>query len=175
MDEGDPVKAGQVVATLDKRYFHDDLRLARARRTNVAANLARLEHGSRPEEIAQARARLGQQQANLALARSNLERGKELVAGGISKEELDQRREAVAVGEANVKYAQETLRLAEIGPRQEDIDAARAQLAEQDALVVAVRAPAGRQRPAGPQRWHHPHPCPRARGDRAGRAKRSSR
>ena len=54
------------------------------------------------------------------LARDNLKRGEELgPSGGISKEDLDQRRQAVAVGEANVEYARETLRLAVIGPRQE--------------------------------------------------------
>lgn len=137
VDEGDTVAAGQIIATLDKRYFQDDVRAARARRDNAAANLARLEHGSRPEEIAQARAQLALQQANLALARQNLKRGEELVPGGaISKEELDQRRQAVAVGAANVKYAEEALRLAEIGPRREDIDAARAQLAGEEAAVI---------------------------------------
>src|SRR5207245_5350773 len=35
VDEGDTVNAGQVVAGLDKRYFHDDLRAARARRDNA--------------------------------------------------------------------------------------------------------------------------------------------
>src|SRR5271157_1134156 len=49
VDEGDTVKAGQVVATLDKRYFEDELRVARALRDNLAATLAKLEHGSRPE------------------------------------------------------------------------------------------------------------------------------
>jgi HlyD family secretion protein len=137
VDEGDPVKAGQVMATLDKRYFQDDLQLVRARRDNAAAILARLEHGSRPEEIAQARAQLGQQEAVLQRARANLKRGEELApGGGISKEDLDLRREAVKVGEANVAYAQQVLRLAEIGPRQEDIDAARAQLGEQQAAVI---------------------------------------
>ena len=66
VDEGDAVAAEQVMATLDKRYFDDDLRLARARRDNAAANLARLEHGSRPEEIAAARAQVAQQRATVA-------------------------------------------------------------------------------------------------------------
>jgi HlyD family secretion protein len=137
VDEGDTVTAGQVIATLDKRYFQDDLRAARARKDNAAANLARLEHGSRPEEIAQARAQLAQQQASLALARGNLKRGEELApSGGISKEDLHVRRQAVEVGEANLKYAQQALRLVEIGPRQEDIDAARAQLASEDTAVT---------------------------------------
>jgi HlyD family secretion protein len=139
VDEGDAVKAGQVVATLDERYFRDDLRLARAQRDQAAANLEKLEHGSRPEEIAQARAQLAQQQANLALARANLKRGEVLApSGGMSKEDLDQRRQAVGVGEANVNYARETLRLAEVGPRQEDIAAARAQLRAEEARVVQV-------------------------------------
>ncbi|HTU20077.1 MAG TPA: efflux RND transporter periplasmic adaptor subunit, partial [Gemmataceae bacterium] len=56
--------------------------------------------------------------------------------GGISKEDHDLRRESVSVGEANVKYAEQALRLAEIGPRKEDIDAARAQLLQQEGVVV---------------------------------------
>jgi HlyD family secretion protein len=137
VDEGDPVKAGQVMATLDKRYFEDDLRLARARRDNAAATLARLEHGSRPEEIVQARAQLALQEATLNLARANLQRAEKLAPeGGMSKEDVDVRREGVRTAEANVSYARQTLRLAEIGPRQEDIDAARAQLAEQRAVVI---------------------------------------
>jgi HlyD family secretion protein len=141
VDEGDTVRASDVIATLDKRYFQDDLAAARARRDNLAAVLARLEHGSRPEEIAQARAQLAQQDANLALAKGNMRRGEELApSGAISKEELEVRRQAVEVGEANLRYAQQTLRLAEIGPRQEDIDAARAQLnSEETAVIVAQR------------------------------------
>jgi HlyD family secretion protein len=137
VDEGDAVRAGRVVATLDKRYFEDDLRLARARRDNAAATLARLEHGSRPEEIAQARAQLALQEATLQRARANLQRAEMLApGGGISKEDVDVRGEAVKVAEANVSYARQALRLAEIGPRQEDIDAARAQVAEQRATVI---------------------------------------
>jgi HlyD family secretion protein len=137
VDEGDSVKSGEVIATLDKRYFYDALRVERAKRDNLAAIVARLEHGSRPEEIAQAHAQFAQQQVNLTLARANLKRGTELKdSGGISKEELDLRRESVAVAEAMTKYAEQALRLVEIGPRQEDIDAARAQLHEQEAVVI---------------------------------------
>jgi HlyD family secretion protein len=137
VDEGDPVKAGEILASLDKRYFLDALNVERAKRDNLTAALARLEHGSRPEEIVQARAQLAQQRANLTLAKANLKRGEELVKqGGISKEDLDVRRQSVTVAEANVSYAEQALRLAEIGPRQEDIDAARAKLREQEAVVI---------------------------------------
>jgi HlyD family secretion protein len=137
VDEGDSVHAGQVVATLDKVYFDDDLRLARARRDNAKSNLERLQNGSRPEEISEARALLAQQQANLTLAKANLKRAEELEPiGGISKEEVDVRRQAIAVGAANVKYAEEALRLAVIGPRHEDIDVGRAQFHQEEAAVI---------------------------------------
>jgi HlyD family secretion protein len=137
VDEGDSVKAGQVIATLDKRYFQDELRVARAVRDNLAAALAKLKNGSRPEEIAQARAQLALQQATLERARNDYGRQRRLIASGaVSREEFDQFQATWRVGEASVKYAQETLRLAEIGPRQEDIDAAIAQLAQQDASII---------------------------------------
>ena len=60
VDEGDQVKAGQVLATLDKRYFDDDLQRGPRQRDNAAATLARLEHGSRPEEIAEAQAQVAE-------------------------------------------------------------------------------------------------------------------
>ena len=137
VDEGDTVKAGQIIASLDKRYFNNSLRVARASRDNLAAALAKLKHGSRPEEIAQSRAQLSQQQSTLDLARANVKRGDALLPqGALSKEEIEQRRQVAAAGEANVEYAQETLELSIIGPRQEDIDAAVALLAQQDATVI---------------------------------------
>ena len=164
-------KPGQVLATLDKRYFDDELRLARARRDNLKAALARLEHGSRPEEIAEARASLAERQAALANARLALERREALMKkGSVTREEYDNARAAFQRGRGATHTAEEAFRLAEIGPRQEDIDAARAQLRGRGGVRHPGRAPAGRQRPDRPQRRHHPHPRPRKRGDRlAGR------
>jgi HlyD family secretion protein len=137
VDEGDTVKPGQVIATLDKRYFHDDLRAARARRDNAAANLARLEHGSRPEEIAQARAQTAQQAATVNRAREDYRRADQLVnTRALAREDYDQRRAAYEEAEARLKTARESQRLVEIGPRQEDIDAGRAQLATEAAAVI---------------------------------------
>jgi HlyD family secretion protein len=137
VDEGDPVKAGQVVATLDKRYFHDDLRAARARRNNAAANLARLEHGSRPEEIAQARAQTAEREATWKRAGEDFERARRLLGTrALAQEEFDLRRSAYEEAAARLKTARESQRLVEIGPRQEDIDAARAMLATEEAAVI---------------------------------------
>lgn len=136
VDEGDRVEAGKVLATLDARYFEDDLRLARAQRDNQKAVLERLEHGSRPEEISEARAALAECQAVLENARRALERRASLVEKGtVTREEYDNARAAHAEARARQQTAEEALRLAEIGPRREDIDAARAGLRAQEASV----------------------------------------
>lgn len=51
VDEGDSAYAGQVVASLDKVYFQDELRLARARRDNAKANLLLLANALRRPEV----------------------------------------------------------------------------------------------------------------------------
>jgi len=137
VDEGDAVKQGQVIATLDKRYFEDDLRLAKARRENSAANLLRLKNGSRPEEIAAAKANVADRRATQARAKQDFDRYEKLVGqGAVSRENFDQAKAALAESEARLKSMEESLRLTEIGPRQEDIYAAHAQLAGEDAAVI---------------------------------------
>ncbi|WP_010586793.1 secretion protein HlyD [Schlesneria paludicola] len=137
VDEGDAVKAHDVLATLDKRYFNDELRILRARRDNQAANVAKLEHGSRPEEIAQARAQTEDREAAVTKAKEDYHRAESLVSkGGVSRQEFDRYQSALDSAEAQLKAAKESQRLVEIGPRQEDIDMAKAFLAEQDAMII---------------------------------------
>ncbi len=140
VDEGDTVKVGQVVATLDKRYFEDELRVARALRDNLAASLTKLEHGSRPEEIAEARAQTAAKEATLAQAKADYARYKELekFSGAVSKQDVDRYAAQLGVSEADAKYAHESQRLAEIGPRIEDIAAARALLAQETASIIQI-------------------------------------
>lgn len=125
--EGDLVQAGQLRVRFEEPELEAQLRQQRGRLAQKEAELEKAINGSRPEEIAQARAQLELQQAKLALARGNLRRSAQLApTGGVNKEDLDQRRQDAEVGVANVKYAQEALRLAELGPRREEIDLARA-------------------------------------------------
>lgn len=136
VDEGDTITDGQVLASLDKRYFNDELRLAQARRDAQKATVARLEHGSRPEEIAQAEAQVTERKAAMENAKLLFNREKALVdRGSVSRTEFDNTKASLDEAEARLKSAQEALRLAEIGPRQEDIDAARAQLGGEEASL----------------------------------------
>ncbi len=128
-EEGDTVKAGDVVAVLDQRYAEDDIRLEKARVAAQAAVVARLENGSRPEELAQARAQVAERQAAAANARQTLGRKQELAGRGFSPHQAhDDALAAVDEAQAQLAVAQQTLKLVEIGPRQEDIAAARGEL-----------------------------------------------
>ncbi len=137
VDEGDSTKAGAIIATLDKRYFHDDLRVMRAKRDNLAASVAKLEHGSRPEEIAQAKAQTADKEAAVTKAKEDLTRAQNLVdKGGVSRQDFDRYQSALDSAKAQLNAALESQRLVEIGPRQEDIDVAHALLSEQDATIA---------------------------------------
>jgi HlyD family secretion protein len=141
VDEGDHVTAGQALATLDKRYFDDALKIAQARRAMQEAALAKLEHGSRPEEIAEAQANVDLDKATVALNRVTLGRQRTLLKASVaSQQTYDAALAAEQQAEAQLAYAENALRLAVLGPRQEDIDGARAQLAlEQANETVAGR------------------------------------
>jgi len=136
VDEGNEVRAGQVLAELDRRYFDDDLRQARARRDAQAATWARLQHGSRPEEIAEARDLVAQRQATVDRTRLEFRRAQTLVGRhALAKQDYDLASASMREAEALLAAAQEALRLAELGPRIEDKQVAWAQLASEEAAV----------------------------------------
>lgn len=141
VDEGDRVEPGKLIAALDTSYFIDEVRLARARVAAQTAVVARLVNGTRPEEVAQARATVAEREAGVVLAEATLGRQADLAGKGISPHQKhDEATATLDRAQAALKSAQETLKLAEIGPRREDVDAAKAQLeAENAALTQAER------------------------------------
>lgn len=141
VDEGDRVDARKVLGSLDKSYFADEVRLARARVATQSAVLSKLENGTRPEEIEQARAAVAEREAALALAQATLQRQETLASRDIaSHQRHDEATAAAGQAKAALQSAQETLKLAVLGPRREDIDAAKGQLeGEKAALAQAER------------------------------------
>lgn len=141
VEEGDAVKAGQIVASLEKEDFEDGVRLARARVKGQEAARAKLETGTRPEEIEQARALVTQRQAALRLAQATLKRQEVLAAREFASHQVhDEAQARVDESRAQLRAGQEALGLAETGPRQEDIEQARAQLnADRATLSLAER------------------------------------
>ncbi len=138
--EGDRVKQGQVLATLDTE---------RLRRTQVQSEaqvavqrqvVARFLAGSRPEEIAQARAQRDAAKAAVADAQAFYRRQVDLVAQHfVSQQQADTAKFALDKARAQLKSVEESLRLVELGPRKEDVAAAKATLTADEAAVAVIK------------------------------------
>ena len=140
VDEGMAVKQGQLLAELDDRDYRLALEQAASRRDAAAAALALLEAGSRPEEIRAAEAALAEAQARLAYAETEVKRLTKLVPKGLASQDLlDRARMEREANRAARNRASQTLRMLQIGPRQEDIDRARAELAAATSALHEAR------------------------------------
>lgn len=141
VQEGDRVHKGQLLAELDPTRFQDAVDRDQASVATQEQVLARLLAGSRPEEIAEARASAAAAQAALANAEITWRRQQALAAEQyVPRQNLDNAAAVLKTAWANLDHAQQGLTLAIKGPRQEDIAAARSQLvAEQAALHLAQR------------------------------------
>lgn len=129
VEEGDTVEEGAALATLDTSTTADRVAEADARIAQSEARLRRLRNGNRPEDIAQARARLSAAEAQLANASADVERREGLVeSGAISRDAWDQTLTVARQAEAQVREAQAAYALVRNGARPEDIDAAAAEL-----------------------------------------------
>jgi membrane fusion protein (multidrug efflux system) len=139
VDDNYRVKKGDILVQLDKEPYQVQLAIREAAVTAAEADLAgaqaqvraqvaqtragryRLEHAIEEVEnqvatLRAAVATLASRKADLALAKANLKRGEELAPrGGISKEDLDQRRQAVKVSEAAVDQALQSVYAIRVG------------------------------------------------------------
>ena len=143
VEEGDAVRAGQVIARLDTVSLGLQARNAEAQVAAMRENLLKLRNGTRPEDIAQARARLASAQATARRAADDYQRAQTVSAStdgrGVSAQELDQARNASQVAKAQFKEAEAALRLALRGPRSEDIAAAEAQVKSAEAQLALLK------------------------------------
>lgn len=143
VSEGDRVQAGQRVAILDKEPLRLQADRALAQLQAQRQVLQRLRSGSRPEEVAQARASLVAAQAQANAAAQQLQRlqaiNRSTNQRGVSQEQLDLAEANQRVTRAQLESARKALDLVVAGPRQEDIEQARAQLTAAEAELALVR------------------------------------
>jgi len=140
VDEGDTVAAGALLASLDKRYFEDTIRGAEAEVARQQAALDRLEHGTRPEEVDQAKAAVAEHEAMVENARIVFRRQSELKQKGVaSQQAYDDAAATLRQAEAQLQSAEKALTLAEIGPRTEDIAEGRASLQAAQAVLIQAQ------------------------------------
>jgi HlyD family secretion protein len=138
--EGDAVKSGQLLARLDTERLLLTLRQAEAQTVAQRETLKRLEAGSRPEEIRQALAQRDAARIAMNDAENFYRRQQSLVERHfISQQQADSARFARDKARAQWQAASETARLAELGPRREDIAAAAATLAAHEAIADQIR------------------------------------
>ncbi|MGF1675134.1 MAG: HlyD family secretion protein, partial [Rivularia sp. (in: cyanobacteria)] len=157
VEQGDTVKIGQILATMDSADIQARILQARANLTQAQAKLDQAKAGSRPQEITQAKARLAQAQAQLTAATSG-NRPQEIAAsqaqvdaaiarvdltnervrryrslysqGAIKKDDLDQFVSEDKTAQANLLEAQKRLALLKSGSRAEEITRLQAAVAE---------------------------------------------
>ena len=167
VDEGSRVKAGDVIAQLDTRDTELALARARAERDQADAQLRLLLAGSRVEDLRQAEAQVSAVEADVTAARAerdtalaerdaarvDLRRFEDLLRSnsGSQKQRDDaatrtqvadgrvrSAEQRVRSGEERVRATRETFLRLKAGPRQQEIDAARARLAAVDAQIATV-------------------------------------
>jgi len=136
VDQGDRVKADQVVAMVEREEKEAELQEERAALDVLRAEWAQIESGARPEEIAQAEQLVRQTKANWETSLDNYQRLRNLKDRDfISQQSLDEAMLKVTVSEAEHRSATEKLTLLKKGARQEDRDALLAQMREAEAKV----------------------------------------
>ncbi len=129
VEKADKVKAGQVLVRLEDDEYRANVLSAQGNLEMLKAKLAEAEHGSRPEEIAKAKADLDQARADQENARVSLERTRGLVHDKISAQQtLDDAQARYDSAVAKVASFDRAYELVKLGPRQEEIDALRAQV-----------------------------------------------
>lgn len=131
VQEGDKVKAGQVLAALNTNALHIQAKQAQAQLKAQQEAIVKQDVGARPEEITQAKAQLASAQAELDKTNKNLQRLQILVSStdgrAISQQELDYAKSNKDSAEAAVRERQANLELIIKGARQEDREATKAQ------------------------------------------------
>ncbi len=140
VEEGHYVNKGQLLARLQTELL--DAQLAEAEAAVMAQQqaLAKLEAGSRPEEIRKSEAELAAARARAKSASDNYRRMAQLLEKKfVSPDDVENARSAADAAQAQVEAVQQALLLIKVGPREEDIAAARALLAQAQARLTAAR------------------------------------
>jgi multidrug resistance efflux pump len=139
IEEGKRFNQGDVLAQLDKSSYDAEHMEAVAAAASARARLNELKNGSRPEEIAQAFAELGEARETLKQARLEYERNKNLGAGALSTKEFEAAQFAYSALRQRVNKLEHSYELIKIGPRKERIDAAEAELNTTEARVKRAK------------------------------------
>ncbi len=137
VEKADHVQAGQVLVRLEDDEYRAQLEQAAGQLKNLEARLEELMTGSRPEEVAKAKADVEQAKADVENCKVTLNRTKALVKEGVmSTQALDDAQAKYDGNVAKMNSLQRTLDLAVLGPRKEEIDQVRGQIQQAKGSVA---------------------------------------
>ena len=141
VEKGDHVQQGQVLVRLEDDEYQAHLLEAEGQLENLKAKLAENLNGSRPEEIAKAKADLEQGRADQQDARVTLARTKDLADQGVlAKQALDDAQAKYDGAAARVLSLDRAYELVRLGPRHEQTDALRAQVKQLEGTVAYAQS-----------------------------------
>lgn len=141
VDEGDPVRQGDVVAVLENADHEARVRAAEASLAVARANLDWVHNGARPAERAEAAAQVREAQAVLALAERELGRQQGLAGRGLgSAQDLDRAHSEHAVALARLARVERHRDLIDSPPRADDLARAEAEVSLAEARLLEARA-----------------------------------
>ncbi|HET7461509.1 MAG TPA: HlyD family efflux transporter periplasmic adaptor subunit [Longimicrobium sp.] len=141
--EGDVVRAGDTLATLTQTVAVGDVGVREATLQQAQARLDELQAGSRAEDVARAQADVAAAQAEADRAARDVERLRPLAANGtVSRQQFDAAQTAARVAARRRDAARQVLAAVRAGPRREQIEGARAQVATARAALQTSRATA---------------------------------
>jgi len=129
-------RQGETSVEFQRATSEQDVALRKAELRQAQAKLAALVNGSRPQEIDEARAGAADARTQYNQAQADWERAQTLYKNDdISTQQYDQYHARLNSTAALLKQAEQRLSLAVEGPRKEDIEAARADVARAQAAV----------------------------------------
>ena len=143
VEEGAVVAPDQVLARLETRRLRDRIASLAGEAAAAKAGFVRLQNGTRPEEIDQARAAVASAGAEAAYTAQQYERfskiWKDSKGAAVSVRDVDEWRSLNVSAQARLVEAKKALTLAEIGPRWEDIAEAEAVLLAREKALEEMR------------------------------------
>ncbi len=129
MQEGDQVKAGDVIARLADKDVRAELLQTAAQVREAQANVRRLQAGTTAESIAVARAAVSKAQDAVKIAQAKLARSKQLFdRQALAPQEFEAAQEQAATADNDLAETRGQLRVFLRGNRPEEIEATKAQV-----------------------------------------------
>ena len=129
VDEGESVKKGQVIASLETADLELDVANAKTQLLAAQVIASQLANGSRPQDVSAAQAASRSAEADKQNAAAEYRRMRELFANSaVSAQERDRSLTAYRMASARADQAVQQLSLVVEGPRREEIDLAAAKV-----------------------------------------------